>query len=209
MSIREEILSVLNSSEGFVSTTTLVKTLGHPRPSINSELYKMMAAKLVEKRSDDKGGNPEWKSLANDRDNIISFLSEHDKPVATLAISKHIFGPKGTAKDVNPMLYALEKEGYIVKTTDSAGTKPHWFLTNNTLMRPDTEKKMTPASLILFELKASEKPISYDKLESIIDLDSDLLFETLTDLYNSDKIIQLTRTDTDTQYWALESQLRS
>jgi len=62
------------------------------------------------------------------REKIIEFLKEKSDPVPTLAISKEIHGSKGTKKMINPDLYALQREGILVKTTNENGGRPRWSL---------------------------------------------------------------------------------
>lgn len=62
---------------------------------------------------------------------ILEYLLECDEEVPTLQISKYVFGDKATKKMVNKYLYALEKEGSVVKSSEENGTKPKWRVTKN------------------------------------------------------------------------------
>ena len=57
---------------------------------------------------------------------VLSMLSK--KLIPTLQISKALYGPKATAKNVNPLLYGLEKKGLIKKIAEANGAKPRWSL---------------------------------------------------------------------------------
>jgi hypothetical protein len=52
-----------------------------------------------------------------------------DCPKPTLHVAAAVFG-KGTPKrKVNPMLYKLQRDGYVQKVSEENGSKPQWYLT--------------------------------------------------------------------------------
>lgn len=61
---------------------------------------------------------------------IIELLSKSpsQESLSTLAISKVIIGNNGTKRHVNPTLYKLERDGYIIKIAEKNGSKPRWCL---------------------------------------------------------------------------------
>lgn len=63
---------------------------------------------------------------------IIKYLQTVDEPTRTIDIAKNIIGPKATKKDVNPTLYAMERQGLVVKTAKENGGDPRWTLKTNT-----------------------------------------------------------------------------
>ena len=68
------------------------------------------------------------------QESILGFLQGCKDPQPSLAISKKV--GKITAKEVNPTLYRLEKEGKIVKTTPS-GSKPFWKIAGTVIPSDD------------------------------------------------------------------------
>lgn len=57
---------------------------------------------------------------------IVKFLTLKGEPCKTLTISQAV-GFK-TRKDINPILYELQKEGILQKTSKDNGSQPHWFI---------------------------------------------------------------------------------
>ena len=99
------------------------------KKEVNPTLYKMASKKIL--RYSQPG--PLWKLLeikkrSEDDEKILRFLAEKKEPVPTLVIAKQIFGDTAVAKMINPLLYSLAKQGKIVKTSESNGTKPRWSL---------------------------------------------------------------------------------
>ena len=64
---------------------------------------------------------------------IISFLADKQTPTKTLVIAKAVVAPTATRKDVNPILYAMEKEKLVIKTCEDNGTNPQWSLVKGAL----------------------------------------------------------------------------
>lgn len=61
-------------------------------------------------------------------DSIREKLEFSEEPVPTIQISRHVFGEKSTKKMVNKYLYAMERDGLVVKTCEENGSKPKWSL---------------------------------------------------------------------------------
>ena len=62
---------------------------------------------------------------------ILNLLAASDDPMDALKISKAIFGPKGTKKQVNPHLYKLLGKKKLEKLAPTTGQRPRWCV--NTL----------------------------------------------------------------------------
>lgn len=62
-----------------------------------------------------------------EREQVLSYLAGRDW-TSTLDISKHIHGPSATKKMVNPLLYAMMKEGLLIKQCNDNGGDPKWKL---------------------------------------------------------------------------------
>jgi len=56
---------------------------------------------------------------------ILSLLST-DVPMKTLDIAQQILGKMAKAKDVNPTLYKLQREGKVTKIAEEGGKNPRW-----------------------------------------------------------------------------------
>lgn len=50
--------------------------------------------------------------------------------VSTLQIAKQVIGNNGTTGMVNSALYKLEKEGKVIKKSNSNGGEPRWAFAN-------------------------------------------------------------------------------
>jgi hypothetical protein len=62
---------------------------------------------------------------------ILMFLRTRNifEGATPLEIAKHIFGAKATTKQINPLLYSLEKSGYIRHQAQNPnGGNPRWYL---------------------------------------------------------------------------------
>lgn len=92
---------------------------------VNPILYKMLSQKLVTKSEDPR---PVWSLLPDIRGQILQFLTQQGKEIPTLTIAKQVMGLNAKAKDINPYLYAMEKEGRIQKMAEADGTKPRWMV---------------------------------------------------------------------------------
>jgi hypothetical protein len=68
--------------------------------------------------------------LQSHENKVINYLSERNEPVPTLEISRYVHGKTATRKDINPLLYKMEREKIIVKTAEPDGTNPRWSLQN-------------------------------------------------------------------------------
>lgn len=52
-----------------------------------------------------------------------------DCPKPTLQVAAAVFGKGTPKKKVNPILYKLQRDGYVVKKCEENGSKPQWHLT--------------------------------------------------------------------------------
>ena len=59
---------------------------------------------------------------------IYNFLADQPVPVKTLQIAKVVIGPEATKKDVNPVLYAMERNGVLTKVCKENGGDPRWTI---------------------------------------------------------------------------------
>lgn len=62
---------------------------------------------------------------------IINFLKDQDGFVTTLKISKEMYGPEATKKQINSVLYSLLRKKKVLKDSDANGRNPRWKLSDN------------------------------------------------------------------------------
>jgi hypothetical protein len=60
------------------------------------------------------------------KDGVLKFLCLKGEPCKTLTISQAV-GFK-TKKEINPILYELQKEGKVQKISKDNGSQPHWII---------------------------------------------------------------------------------
>lgn len=54
--------------------------------------------------------------------------------VPTLTLAKAVIGPKATCAGINPVLYAMEREGVLTRESDEGGVRPRWRLSDRWLI---------------------------------------------------------------------------
>jgi hypothetical protein len=84
------------------------------------------------KNSDSKlnlrDNSEDFKSASFDKQSelVLEFLKSKTDYMKTIDIAKNFYGPKGTSKDINPLLYKLQSKKQITKTCNENGTEPKW-----------------------------------------------------------------------------------
>jgi hypothetical protein len=74
---------------------------------------------------------------------ILTFLREAGDYVPTLDIAREIYGPKSTAKMVNPLLYRMLSLKLLQKQAEDNGAKPRWKVTSSG--KTSTKHSLLPA----------------------------------------------------------------
>jgi hypothetical protein len=204
----EQILDSL-SYDKYTPTTTLVSSLKMDRTALNSRLYTLLVKKKIQKRTNEKGGNPEWILVQDHNNDILDFITSQKELVSTLSIAKHIFGPKATASMINPYLYRLEKEGSIYKTANADGSKPRWSInteTEESSSSEDEDEDEDPRlKQVMDYLKKVKSPASLNHLSKQLKISEEDLKDIID---NTDDIVELQLVlNIEDIYYTLESLL--
>ena len=128
-----EILDFLSQNPGWQSTLEIAKAVvigkDGTKKDVNPILYQLrddgqiiqeMAGgekpprwmKKEPEATDQEISEPGQSKVLKNKHAVLGFLSRGG-PHGTLAIGKAVFGPAATKKNVNPILYSIEKEGLI------------------------------------------------------------------------------------------------
>lgn len=62
---------------------------------------------------------------------ITEALQQASEPMDALDLAKDLFGKQGRTKQINPTIYAMEKDGVVEKRPPRRGQKPTWALTDD------------------------------------------------------------------------------
>jgi hypothetical protein len=187
-----------------------VSSLKIDRTALNSRLYSLLTKKKIQKRTNEKGGNPEWILVQDYGNDILDFITSQKEPTSTLSIAKYIFGPKATTSMINPYLYRLEKEGSINKIANADGSKPRWSINNKVSSeKEDTNETDETEDLrlkqVITYLEKVRSPASFNHLLKHLKIKE----EDLKDIIDStDEIVELQIVFSDEHiYYTLESLL--
>lgn len=144
------VLEYLRSKEEPISTLTLARlAVGENAKAkdINPTLYSLERKGLVVKVTEEGGRNPRWSAISGASEKLqeeeelerktleflnpasvvaIPGLANVETTQSTLAIAKAVLGEKARTKDINPILYSLEKKGKVMKKAEENGKKPRW-----------------------------------------------------------------------------------
>ena|SRR5438477_8976553 len=103
---------------------------------------------------------------------ILTFLSDKEFPVKTVDIAKYFFGNSvSSTKNVNRVLYKLQKEGKLTKLSNSDGTNPRWWLSSKGEPKEDTsdpylrvksfirDQKISDEETVILILRLTEEPV--------------------------------------------------
>lgn len=120
--MESQISQILTTS---LSAVDIAGALGLTKASeVNPTLYSMLSRKLVQKSTDTR---PMWSLVPDFATPIRTYLTGKTE-VSTRDVARAVFGPTGSPKQINPILYAMESAGVVRKTSEPDGTKPRWTL---------------------------------------------------------------------------------
>lgn len=132
-SLRDQIISALEEAKEPISTLDLAKKVGKTTPKeINPDLYSLLAEKRVIKTARPDGTRPKWSLSGRNKseEDIMSLLKGEKEPILTRTLVGRLNEADITRKDVNSILYSLEKRGVVTKSADPDGRNPRWKISS-------------------------------------------------------------------------------
>lgn len=133
------ILNILKEVQEPLPTLEISKRAGfRTAKDVNPTLYSLLAKKQVDKVADEGGRNPRW-ILSNIkeaptpaptgalRQEILTLLEKSQEPLTPTCIKSQLAQPI-LRSQINAVLYNLQKEGQVTKTSNPDGTNPKWSL---------------------------------------------------------------------------------
>lgn len=122
----DKILDLLKNEKEPIRVDVLAQYLGLDKSQTNAQLYTLLREKRVKKIANANGSNPRW-SIDTSRDDlfdkVISLLKEEGIPLPLKEIVSRLGQEK---KEINGILYSLQRKGLVEKTANADGTNPHW-----------------------------------------------------------------------------------
>ena len=132
--LRTTILNILKEADKPLPPLEISKKAGlKTSKDVNPILYSMLSNKQVEKIADEGGRNPRWVLLDSNtpetklRDEVLSLLKTSQEPLSPSSIQTQL-GQPIAKKNLNSILYSLQKEDLLIKTANPDGTNPKWSL---------------------------------------------------------------------------------
>lgn len=122
-----KIFDLLKSEKEPIRAEALAQRLNIDKSQTNAQLYKLLREKRVKKIANPNGTNPRWMidtDHNNLHDEIISLLKEEEGKL--LPLKEIVSRLNSNKKEINSILYSLQRNGLVEKTSNADGTNPQW-----------------------------------------------------------------------------------
>jgi hypothetical protein len=98
----------------------------------NPEYFDYLEAILFPDDKEEKSEGTDFKNLSSEtqKKQVLEYFAVQNDYVKTLDIAKRFYGPKASRKDINSILYSLQKDGKIQKQCEENGTNPKWKISS-------------------------------------------------------------------------------